>query len=120
MQMKMKLAVISAAVILAACGKKEEAPAPAPAAAPAAPAAPANLVVKIGHVGPTSGAIAHLVGSRRVRHPATAAAEPARRTGDQPAELASDRGEAAVWPDADRDLQHQRHQRKVLQPAPMA
>jgi branched-chain amino acid transport system substrate-binding protein len=60
MQMKMKLAVISAAVILAACGKKEEAPAPAPAAAPAAPAAPANLVVKIGHVGPTSGAIAHL------------------------------------------------------------
>ena len=61
MQMKMKLAVISAAVILAACGKKEEAPAPAPAPAPAAaPAAPENLVVKIGHVGPTSGAIAHL------------------------------------------------------------
>lgn len=59
MQMKMKLAVISAAVILAACGKKEEAPAPAPAPA-AAPAAPENLVVKIGHVGPTSGAIAHL------------------------------------------------------------
>ena len=58
MQMKMKLAVISAAVILAACGKKEEAPAPAPAPA-AAPAAPENLVVKIGHVGPTSGAIAH-------------------------------------------------------------
>lgn len=62
MQMKLKLAVISAAVILAACGKKEEAPAPAPApaAAPAAPAAPASVVVKIGHVGPTSGAIAHL------------------------------------------------------------
>ena len=59
MQMKMKLAVISAAVILAACGKKEEAPAPAPAPA-AAPAAPENLVVKIGHVGPTSGAISHL------------------------------------------------------------
>ena len=59
MQMKMKLAVISAAVILAACGKKEEAPAPAPAPA-AAPAAPESLVVKIGHVGPTSGAIAHL------------------------------------------------------------
>ncbi len=59
MQMKMKLAVISAAVILAACGKKEEVPAPAPAPA-AAPAAPENLVVKIGHVGPTSGAIAHL------------------------------------------------------------
>lgn len=51
----MKLAVIAAAVALAACGKKEEAPA---AAAPAA--APEALVVKIGHVGPTSGAIAHL------------------------------------------------------------
>ncbi len=59
MQMKMKLAVISAAVILAACGKKEEAPAPVAAPA-AAPAAPAGLLVKIGHVGPTSGAIAHL------------------------------------------------------------
>ena len=58
MQMKMKLAVISAAVILAACGKKEEAP--APAAAPAAAPAPETLTVKIGHVGPTSGAIAHL------------------------------------------------------------
>ncbi|WP_101048512.1 branched-chain amino acid ABC transporter substrate-binding protein [Macromonas nakdongensis] len=54
MQMKFKLAVVAAAVALAACGKKEEA---APAAA--APAA-AGLVVKIGHVGPTSGAIAHL------------------------------------------------------------
>ena len=58
MQMKMKLAVISAAVILAACGKKEEAP--APAAAPAAAPAPETMTVKIGHVGPTSGAIAHL------------------------------------------------------------
>ena len=58
MQMKMKLAVISAAVILAACGKKEEAP--APAAAPAAAPAPETVTVKIGHVGPTSGAIAHL------------------------------------------------------------
>ncbi|WP_411914402.1 MULTISPECIES: branched-chain amino acid ABC transporter substrate-binding protein [Hydrogenophaga] len=57
----MKLAVLAAAVALAACGKKEEAapPAAAPAAAPA-PAAPAEVVVKIGHVGPTSGAIAHL------------------------------------------------------------
>ncbi|NIU61850.1 MAG: branched-chain amino acid ABC transporter substrate-binding protein, partial [Pseudomonas stutzeri] len=46
----------AAAVALAACGKKEEAapPAAAPAAAPA-PAAPAEVVVKIGHVGPTSG-----------------------------------------------------------------
>ncbi len=52
------LSVVSVA-LLAACGKKEEAAtkaaAPAPAAAPAAPS-----VLKIGHVGPTSGAIAHL------------------------------------------------------------
>lgn len=60
MQLNIKLAVIAAAVALAACGKKEEA-APAPAAAPAAAAAPAgDNVIKIGHVGPTSGAIAHL------------------------------------------------------------
>jgi len=56
--------VASAAVLLAACGKKEEAPkaaapAAATAAAPAAPP-PTELVIKIGHVGPTSGAIAHL------------------------------------------------------------
>jgi branched-chain amino acid transport system substrate-binding protein len=52
MQMKIKLAVIVAAVAaLTACGQKEEA---------AAPAADAPLIVKIGHVGPTSGAIAHL------------------------------------------------------------
>src|SRR3990167_6623434 len=58
MQLNIKLAVIAAAVALAACGKKEEAAAPveAPAAAPAADA----QVIKIGHVGPTSGAIAHL------------------------------------------------------------
>lgn len=58
-------AVALAAITLVACGKKEEAAAPATAPAPtaAAPAAapPADaLVVKIGHVGPTSGAIAHL------------------------------------------------------------
>ncbi len=48
----------SAVLVLAACGKKEE---PAkPAAAPAAAAAASEVVVKIGHVGPTSGAIAHL------------------------------------------------------------
>ena len=52
MQMKIKLAVIVAAVAaLTACGQKEEA---------VAPAADAPLIVKIGHVGPTSGAIAHL------------------------------------------------------------
>ncbi len=58
MQFKVKstLTVLAAATLLVACGKKEEA---APAAAPVAPA-PAAAVVKIGHVGPTSGAIAHL------------------------------------------------------------
>jgi branched-chain amino acid transport system substrate-binding protein len=62
MQMKWT-AVALAAMLVVACGKKEEA---APAAtAPAAPvvAAPApagdTLVVKIGHVAPTSGAQAH-------------------------------------------------------------
>jgi branched-chain amino acid transport system substrate-binding protein len=53
------LSLIAAATLLVACGKKEEA-APAPAAAPAAAPAPASNVIKIGHVGPTSGAIAHL------------------------------------------------------------
>ncbi len=52
----------AAAVMLGACGKKEEAPPPpAPAAAPAAPApAAVPSVIRIGHVGPVSGAIAHL------------------------------------------------------------
>ncbi|MDM0017030.1 branched-chain amino acid ABC transporter substrate-binding protein [Variovorax saccharolyticus] len=58
-------AVALAALALVACGKKEEAAAPAapaPTAAAPAPAAPPaeTLVVKIGHVAPTSGAIAHL------------------------------------------------------------
>ncbi len=69
MQMKIRtsLTLCAAAVLLMACSKKEEtvvivpAPAAAPASAAAAPApAPASNVVKIGHVGPTSGAIAHL------------------------------------------------------------
>lgn len=63
MQFKTKsaLTVLAAAALLVACGKKEEAAAPAaPAAAPAATSAPGAAVVKIGHVGPTSGAIAHL------------------------------------------------------------
>ncbi len=67
MQMKFRtsLTLCAAAALMVACGKKEEpAPAAAPAAAPvaAAPAAPApaSNVIKIGHVGPTSGAIAHL------------------------------------------------------------
>lgn len=63
MHLNIKLAVIAAAVALAACGKKEEAAPAAPVAEPAAAAAPApagDNVIKIGHVGPTSGAIAHL------------------------------------------------------------
>lgn len=60
MQLNLKLAVLAAAVALAACGKKEEAAPAADAAAPAAAPAAEALVVKIGHVGPTSGAIAHL------------------------------------------------------------
>ena len=57
-KVKSTLTLVAAAALLVACGKKEEA---APAAAPAvAPAAAAAEVVKIGHVGPTSGAIAHL------------------------------------------------------------
>jgi len=55
---KSTLTVLAAATLLVACGKKEEA---APVAAPVAAPAPAAIaVVKIGHVGPTSGAIAHL------------------------------------------------------------
>jgi len=51
---------IAAAVTLAACGKKEEpAKTEAPKAA-AAPAAPAKLQMKIGHVAPLTGGIAHL------------------------------------------------------------
>ena len=65
MRSELKLAVLAAAVALAACGKKEDAPAAA-ASGTAAPAATtsatpaAELVVKIGHVGATSGAVAHL------------------------------------------------------------
>ncbi len=56
--MKMKWMALSvvAVAVLAGCGKKEETA--APAAAPAPMAAPS--VIKIGHVGPTSGGIAHL------------------------------------------------------------
>jgi branched-chain amino acid transport system substrate-binding protein len=50
---------IAATVALVACGKKEEPVTAQPAAAPApAPAAPA--VIKIGHVAPLTGGIAHL------------------------------------------------------------
>ena len=57
MRTELKLAVLAAAVTLAACGKKEEAATPVSLAA--APAAD-QLVVKIGHVGATSGQVAHL------------------------------------------------------------
>ncbi len=50
---------VAVAAGLAACGKKEEPQKSAAAAAPA-PAAPAEVTVKIAHVGPTSGQIAHL------------------------------------------------------------
>ena len=50
---------IAAAVALAACGKKEEAP-KAEAAKAAAPAAPQKGQIKIGHVAPLTGGIAHL------------------------------------------------------------
>ncbi len=53
-RVKSALTILAAATLLVACGKKEE------AAAPAAPAASPTAVIKIGHVGPTSGAIAHL------------------------------------------------------------
>ncbi len=58
-------AVAAAALMLSACGKKEEsavAVAPAASEAPAASAATGgdSTVVKIGHVAPTSGGIAHL------------------------------------------------------------
>ncbi len=65
MKQTLKLSATAAAIALTliACGKKETPPAAPAAAAPAAaPAAPAGdmTVVKIGHVGPVSGAIAHL------------------------------------------------------------
>ena len=67
MQLKWTVtAVAMAALTLVACGKKEEAAAPAAAPATTTAAAPAAappadaLIVKIGHVGPTSGPIAHL------------------------------------------------------------
>jgi branched-chain amino acid transport system substrate-binding protein len=57
------LMVLAASVAMIGCGKKEEpkaaAPAPAPAAAPA-PAPKPEMVVKIGHVAPLTGPIAHL------------------------------------------------------------
>ena len=61
MRFMLKLAplAIAAAVALTACGKKEE-PVKAQAAAAPAPAPAAPAVIKIGHVAPLTGAIAHL------------------------------------------------------------
>lgn len=57
------LPIAAAVALVAACGKKEEKPADAASSAPAA-AAPAagggEVVVKIGHVAPLTGGIAHL------------------------------------------------------------
>jgi branched-chain amino acid transport system substrate-binding protein len=65
MQFSFKALTLLAAMTLAVagCGKEEPKPAPTPApkaAAPATPPAPAELVVKIGSVAPTTGPIAHL------------------------------------------------------------
>src|SRR5437762_522733 len=53
--MKLGIALIAAAVALAGCGEQKPA-----AKAEAKPAAPSALEVKIGHVGPLTGGIAHL------------------------------------------------------------
>jgi branched-chain amino acid transport system substrate-binding protein len=58
MSVKVLSLSVAAAVMMIGCGKKEEAP--KPAAAPAAAAAPVATIVKIGHVGPLTGGIAHL------------------------------------------------------------
>src|SRR5438874_12730733 len=53
--MKLGITLIAAAVALAGCGEQKPA-----AKAEAKPAAPSVLEVKIGHVGPLTGGIAHL------------------------------------------------------------
>jgi len=58
-KVKTTLTVLAAATLLVACNKKPEEAAPV-AATPAPVAAATSNVVKIGHVGPISGAIAHL------------------------------------------------------------
>jgi branched-chain amino acid transport system substrate-binding protein len=59
MQSKLSVVALSvaAAFALSACGEKE---APAPVAAPAAPEAKPEIVVKLGHVAPMTGPQAHL------------------------------------------------------------
>ena len=64
MNYKTGLTLVAAAVAMIGCGQDKPAPKPeakAPAAQPAAPApAPAGIEIKIGHVGPLTGGIAHL------------------------------------------------------------
>ena len=59
--MHAKLSVVALSIVAAfafsACGQKEE---PKPAAAPAAPAAKPEVVVKLGHAAPMTGPQAHL------------------------------------------------------------
>jgi branched-chain amino acid transport system substrate-binding protein len=60
MNRSLALTLVSAALLVAyGCGK-EEAPAPKQTAAPAAAPAMPEVIVKIGHVGPTTGPQAHL------------------------------------------------------------
>ena len=60
MNRSLGLTLVAAALLVAyGCGKEEPAKQAAPTAAPAAPAMP-EVVVKIGHVGPTTGPQAHL------------------------------------------------------------
>ncbi|MDP1651479.1 MAG: branched-chain amino acid ABC transporter substrate-binding protein [Rhodocyclaceae bacterium] len=56
MSVKVLSLSVAAAVMMIGCGKKEEAPKPQAAA----PAAPAVTIIKIGHVAPLTGVIAHL------------------------------------------------------------
>lgn len=60
--LKRTLTIVATALLLVACDKKQDAAAPVPGTATTAPvsATSAIALVKIGHVGPTSGAIAHL------------------------------------------------------------
>ncbi len=59
MKLKYAALAVATALTLVACGKKEEAAAPAADKA-AAPAPAAEVVVKIGHAAPLSGPVAHL------------------------------------------------------------
>jgi branched-chain amino acid transport system substrate-binding protein len=57
---KIAFTVLAAAVALIGCGKEEPKKPAATTAAPAAPAPAPSIEIKIGHVGPLTGGIAHL------------------------------------------------------------